>query len=130
MSFPFRCLARRHALRLRISLRSLLGLVLVIAVILAGWTHYRQANVPWQRVGGMIGWNEAQIVARLGPPARTIESDVTDPVMLAIGPPPSTGSFRTLIFDTIDGTFVARLNSDGSAFTCFRSIWVERNCYY
>jgi hypothetical protein len=108
----------------------MLGLVLVIAVILAAWTQYRQANVPWHRTGGMIGWSEAQIVARLGQATHTIESDVTDPVALAIGPPPATGSFRTLIFDTIDGKFVARLNSGGGAFTCFRSFWAERNWYY
>ena len=108
----------------------MLGLVLVIAVILTAWTQYRQANAPWHRTGGMIGWSEAQIVAGLGQATRTIESDVTDPVALAIGPPPAAGTFRTLVFDTIDGKFVARLNSAGGAFICFRSFWVERNCYY
>jgi hypothetical protein len=108
----------------------MLGLVLVIAVILAFWSHYRQARVPWNRFGGMIGWNQSQIMARLGQPTRTIESDVTDPAALAIGPAPKSSRYRTLVFDTIDGTFVARLNSDGGAYTCFRSIWVERNCYY
>jgi hypothetical protein len=130
MSFRICPQAYRNTLRLRMSVRSMLGLVIVIAVILTLWTHYRQANVPWHRVGGMIGWNEAQIVARLGQPTRTIESDVADPEARAIGPAPPTGSFRTLVFDTLDGRFVARLNSDGGAFTCFRSIWVERNCYY
>ena len=93
MSFRICRQAYRDALRLRMSVRSMLGLVLVIAVILAVWTQYRQANVPWHRTGGMIGWSEAQIVARLGQPTRTIESDVTDPVALAIGPPPPSGCF-------------------------------------
>jgi hypothetical protein len=116
--------------RFQMSVRMMLGLVLVIAVILALWSHYRQARAPWHRFGGMIGWNQAQIVARLGQPTRTIESDVTDPVALAIGPAPTARHYRTLFFDTMDGRFVARLNSDGGAYTCFRSIWVERSCYY
>ncbi len=115
---------------LRIRLSTGLGLVVVIAVILTVWTHQRRAYVPWHRYGGMIGWSQARIVAALGQPARTIEADLTDPVALSIGPPPAVGPFRTLIVQTFDGTFVARFTGAGGTFTCFRSIWVERNTYY
>ncbi len=71
---------------LRIRLSTALGLVVVVALILAVWTHTRQASVPWQRYGGMIGWSQARIVAQLGQPARMIESDLADPVALSIGP--------------------------------------------
>jgi hypothetical protein len=108
----------------------MLGVVLLIAVILAFWSQHRQARVTWHRFGGMIGWDQTQIVARLGEPTRSINADVADPVAKAIGPAPSARHYRTLIFDTIDGRFVARLNSDGGPFTCFRSYWVERNWYY
>jgi hypothetical protein len=130
MAFLIRRQARAGGHRLRISVRTMLGLVVVIGVILAFWSHYRQARVPWHRVGGMIGWSQARIEGTLGQPARTIESDINDPVARAIGPAPPARHYRTLIFDTFDGRFVARLNSDGGAYTCFRSIWVDRNRYY
>jgi hypothetical protein len=130
MFFPIRRQAKASKHRLRISVRTMLALVLIIGVILAFWSHYRQASVPWHRASGMIGWTQARIVATLGQPARTIESDVNDPMARAIGPAPPSRFYRTLIFDTFDGRFVARLNSDGGAYTCFRSIWVDRNTYY
>ncbi len=115
---------------LRIRLSTGLGFVVVVALILTVWTHQRRAYVPWHRYDGMIGWSQARIVAQLGQPARMIEADLADPVALSIGPAPPGGSFRTLIFQTFDGTFVARFTGAGGKYTCFRSIWVERNTYY
>jgi hypothetical protein len=119
---------RRRWLRIRLS--TVIGLVVVIALMMAVWTHERQAYVPWHRNGGMIGWTDARIVAQLGRPARAFDEDVADPVGHHVRPSPPTGPFRTLIFQTIDGQFVAWFSGADGSYKCFRSTWIERNTYY
>jgi len=104
--------------------------LVVVALIMAVWAHERHASVPWESNGGMIGWSEATIVARLGQPLRTLEEDVADPIGHSVRPSPSTGPFHTLIFQTFDGQFVAWFSGAGGTYTCFRSTWVERGTYY
>ena len=70
------------------------------------------------------------MIARIGQPARIFEEDLPDETAHQIRPTPPALSFRTLIFDTFDGRFVAWYSSDGGPFTCFRSTWVNRNTYY
>jgi hypothetical protein len=119
---------RRRWLRIRLS--TFIGLVVVIAVIMAVWADQRQGNVPWNRNGGMIGWTDARIIAQLGQPARTFDEDVADPVGHHIRPSPPAGPFRTLIFQTVDGQFVAWFCGADGTYKCFRSTWIERNTYY
>ncbi len=83
---------------LRFRLSTALGLVVVAAVILAVSAHRRYESVPWQSNGGMIGWSQASMVARLGPPAQTFEQDMPDPEAHSIRVSPPTGPFRTLVF--------------------------------
>ena len=116
--------------RLRIRLSTVIGLVVVIALIMAVWTHERQAYVPWNRNGGMIGWTEARVISQLGKPARTFDEDVADPTGHYVRPSPPAGPFRTLIFQTVDGQFVAWFSGSDGTYTCFRSTWIERNTYY
>jgi hypothetical protein len=115
---------------MRFRLRALLGLIVVVAVMLAVWARNREAYVPWNRHGGMISWTEAAMVARLGEPTRTFEVDLPHPTAHAIRPSPPDGPFRTLIFQTFDGTFVAWFTVEKGAYTCFRSTWIERGVYY
>ena len=107
-----------------------MGLVGATAVLCAWWARHREANVPWQRVGGMIGWTEPQMIARIGQPAHIFEEELPDETAHSIRPTPPARFFRTLIFDTFDGRFVAWYSSDGGPYTCFRSTWVDRNYYY
>jgi hypothetical protein len=120
-----------HQLRpLRVRLSTALCLIVVAALIMAYWASVRQASVPWHRNGGMIGWTEASMVAQLGEPARTIEADVADDNGHQIRPSPPQGPFRTLVFQTFDGTFVAWFTAADGTYTCFRSTWVEKSTYY
>jgi hypothetical protein len=130
MSLPVRPQLYWCARPLRISLRMGLGLVAVIAVILGFWKEHRQANVLWHRTGGMIGWSQTRIVAGLGQPRWSVERKAPDPGGQDIWHPSGPRSFRTLFFETNDGNFVAWLSSEGGAYTCFRSTWVEKGCYY
>jgi len=119
---------RRRWLRIRLS--TVIGLVVVAALIMAGWAHKRQESVPWNSNGGMIGWTEARMVAQLGQPARTFDEDVADPEGHHVRPSPPAGPFRTLIFETFDGQFVAWFSGADGSYVCFRSAWIERNTYY
>ena len=115
---------------LRLRLSTVLCVVVVAALVMAYWAHQRQNNVPWNRQGGMIGWTQASIVARLGEPARTFETDIADTNGHQIRPSPPDGPFRTLVFQTFDGTFVAWFTGADGTYTCFRSTWVEKSTYY
>ncbi len=53
-----------------------------------------------------------------------------DPEAHSIRVSPPAGPFRTLVFRTIDGHFVAWFSAEGGTYTCFRSKWVERGNYY
>jgi hypothetical protein len=124
---------RGHVLRLRpfrLRLSTALCLIVVAALVMAYWAHARQASVPWHRHGGMIGWTQASMIARLGEPARTFEEDLPDSNGHQIRRSPPKGRFRTLVFQSFDGTFVAWFNSTGGTYTCFRSTWVEKGNYY
>jgi hypothetical protein len=125
---PLRPVLRPRWLRFHLS--TVLGLVVVVALILAVWIHERQQYVPWHRAGGMIGWSQARMVAQLGQPAHTFEKDVAHAEAHSIRPSPPTGPFRTLVFRTVDGQFVAWFSGAGGTYTCFRSTWVEKNTYY
>jgi hypothetical protein len=114
----------------RFRLSTALCLIVVAALVMAYWASVRQASVPWHRNGGMIGWTQASMVAQLGEPARTFEEDLADTNGHAIRRSPPTGPFRTLVFQTFDGTFVAWFSAEGGTFTCFRSTWVEKGNYY
>ncbi len=58
-----------HRLPRRMRLSVAIGLVAVTAVVCSWWARHRDANVPWHRVGGMIGWTQPQMIARIGQPA-------------------------------------------------------------
>ena len=115
---------------LRFRLSTALCLIAVAALIMAYWANVRQKSVPWHQNGGMIGWTEASMVAKLGLPVQTIEADVEDTEGHHIRPSPPSGTIRTLVFRTFDGTFVAWFNTVGGTSTCFRSTWVEKGNYY
>ena len=124
-----RALVRRlRPFRFRLS--TALCLVVVAALIMAYWAHERQRSVPWHKNGGMIGWTQASMVARLGEPAQSFEDDLADPNGHEIRRSPPTGPFRTLVFRTFDGTFVAWFAAAEGKYTCFRSTWVEKGNYY
>ncbi len=55
--------------RMRLSVA--MGLVVVTAVLCAWSVRHRDANVPWHRFGGMIGWTQSQMIARIGQPAQS-----------------------------------------------------------
>jgi hypothetical protein len=113
---------------MRIRLRTLLGFVLGIALALAFCTSY-VVIPPWERAGGMIGWSQAAIESRLGPPAQVFEYDVPDPHAQSIRPRPP-GTYRTLVFSRFDGRFVAWLKAEETGYVCFGSSWVEKGTYY
>ena len=96
---------RLRSLRLRLS--TVLCLVVVAALVMAYWAHQRQNNVPWHRHGGMIGWTQASIVSWVGEPGAYVRDDVAHAERAPIRPSPPAGPFRTLVFQTFDGTFVA-----------------------
>ncbi len=114
----------------RFRLSTALCLIVVAALVMAYYAHVRQNNVPWHRNGGMIGWTQASMVARLGEPARSFEADVADANGHEIRKSPPKGPFRTLVFQTFDGTFVAWFTAADGTYTCFRSTWVEKGNYY
>ena len=115
-------------MRKRFGMKTLLGLVLVAALTLAGYARF--ARVPaWDRTGGMIGWSQASIEARLGPPALVVEGDVGDANAQKVRPKPP-GSCKTLVFRTFDGEFVVRLKAEKDQFVCFGSSWTNKGRYY
>jgi hypothetical protein len=77
----------------------------------------------------MIGWSQASIESRLGPPVRVVEGDDGDAnaVKIRLKPP---GACRPLVFRSSDGEFVARLNAEKGQFVCFGSSWTNRGLYY
>ena len=113
---------------MRIRLRTLLGFVMGIALALAFCTSY-VVIPPWERAGGMIGWSQAAIKSRLGPPSQIFECDVPDPHSQSIRPRPP-GTYRTLVFSRLDGRFVAWLKAEETGYVCFGSSWVEKGTYY
>src|SRR5438477_6794989 len=112
---------------MRIRLRTLLALVLGIALILAFYASYVHIP-PWHRAGGMIGWSQAAIESRLGPPVQVFEHDVQDSHAQKIGPRPP-GTFRTLVFSGFYGRFVVWLKAEDEDYVCFGSSWVEKGAY-
>jgi hypothetical protein len=113
---------------MRIRLKTLLGLVLAIALVLAFYASYVH-RPPWHRSGGMIGWSQAAIESRLGPPSQVFEYDVPDPHAQSIRPTPD-GTYRTLVFRSFDGRFVVWLKAEAQGYVCVRSSWVEKGTYY
>ncbi len=119
---------RRRWLRMRLA--TLLGLVVVFAVVFSFWAQRREAGVPWQNNGGMIGWSQASIVARLGQPVKTLEYEMPDAEGQQLRATPPTGPYRTLVFQTFDGHFVAWFARSAGKSLCYRSTWLERGYYY
>jgi hypothetical protein len=115
-------------MRFQFRLKTLLGLVLGIALALAFYV-WSQHVPPWERSGGMIGWSQVAIEERLGPPAKVVEGDLQDPQAQKIGPRPP-GTYRTLYFSGIDGQFIVRMKAEKQGFVCFRSLWTDKGCYY
>jgi len=115
-------------MRVRFSMKRLLGVVLAAALSLAGYAWF--ARVPaWERAGGMIGWNQASIEALLGPPSQVVEGDAGDANAQQIRPKPP-GAGRTLVFSNFDGEFVVRLTAAKEKFVCFGSSWTNKGIYY
>jgi hypothetical protein len=77
----------------------------------------------------MIGWSQAAIDSRLGPPSQVLERDVPDPHARFIRPRPP-GTYRRLIFRRFDGRFVVWLKAEEKGSVCFGSSWVEKGTYY
>jgi hypothetical protein len=115
-------------MRIRFSLKTLLGLVLGIALVLAFYVSFVQ-NPPWHRVGGMIGWSQGAIESRLGPPSQVFEYDLADPHAQKIRPR-SPGTYRTLVFSRFDGRFVVWLKEGDQGYVCYGSSWAEKGMYY
>ena len=115
-------------MRKRFGMKTLLGLVLGAALILASYAWYVRAP-SWDKAGGMIGWSQAAIESRLGAPVQLAEGDLGDQHARRIRPMPP-GRCRTLVFRDFDGEFVARLKAGGDGFVCFGSSWVEKGRYY
>jgi hypothetical protein len=113
---------------MRIRLGTLLGLVLGIALVLGFYVSYVHLP-PWHRAGGMIGWSQAAIESRLGPPTQVLEREVPDPHAQSIRPRPP-GTYRTLVFSRFDGRFVVWLKAEAQGYVCFGSSWVEKGAYY
>ena len=113
---------------MRIRLMTLLVLVLGIALVLGFYVSYVHLS-PWHRAGGMIGWSQAAIESRLGPPAQVFEYDVPDPHAQSIRPT-ADGTYRTLVFSGFDGRFVVWLKAEAQGYVGVRSSWVEKGTYY
>ena len=113
---------------MRIRLRSLLGIVLAVALALAAYASYVHVP-PWHPSGGMIGWSQKAIESRLGAPYQVFEHDIRTPDEQSAGPSPP-GTYRTLVFNCDDGHFVVRLKAAAKGYVCFRSSWVEAGTYY
>jgi hypothetical protein len=104
-------------------------MIFACALIFAVWAEFRASHVPWEANGGMIGWSQSAIEARLGLPAESVEVEIPDTEGRTIRPAPP-GPYRTLIFRTFDGHFVAWFHQSNGAYVCFRSHWAEKNLYY
>jgi hypothetical protein len=77
----------------------------------------------------MIGWSQAAIESRLGPPSQAFEYDLADPLARSIRPRPA-GTYRTLVFSGFDGRFVVWLKAEAKGYVCFGSSWIEKGAYY
>jgi hypothetical protein len=77
----------------------------------------------------MIGWSQAAIESRLGPPSQVFEYDIPDPPAHPVGPTPDE-TYRTLVFRSFDGRFVVWLKAEAQGYVCVRSSWVEKGTYY
>ena len=115
-------------MRYQFRLKTLLGLVLGVALILDSYVWYTH-TAPWEGSGGMIGWSQTTIESRLCSPAKVVEGDVQDPHAQKIRPRPP-GTYRTLFFSGIDGQFVVWLKAEKQGFVCFGSSWTDKGCYY
>lgn len=115
-------------MRIRFGLKTLLGLILGIALVLGFYVRFVQ-NPPWNRAGGMIGWSQAAIEAQLGAPSQVFECDLPDPHAQKIRPR-SPGTYRTLVFNHLDGHFVVWLKEESQGFVCCGSSWSEKRLYY
>lgn len=115
-------------MRVRFGLKTMLGIVLAIALFIGFYVTFLQ-NPPWHRAGGMIGWSQTAIEARLGPPSQVFEYDIPTPPD-QFGPPRPAGTYRTAVFTSFNGRFVVRLKAEARGYVCFRSSWVEKGCYY
>jgi hypothetical protein len=115
-------------MRIRFRLKTLLGLVLGIALVLGFYVTFVQ-NPPWNRVGGMIGWSQAAIESRLGAPSQVFEYDLPDPHAQNIRPR-TPGTYRTLVFSRFDGRFIVWLKEGDQGYVCYGSSWSEKGTYY
>lgn len=115
-------------MRYQFRLKTLLGAILGVALILAAYLWYTH-TVPWESSGGMIGWSQTAIENRLGPAARVVEGDAPDPHAQKARPRPP-GTYRTLFFNGIDGQFIVWLKLESEGFVCFGSAWTDKGCYY
>jgi hypothetical protein len=115
-------------MRYQFRLKTLLGLVVGVALILAAYVWHTH-TAPWEASGGMIGWSQAAIEDRLGPPARAVEGDVPDPHAQKIRPR-HPGSYRTVFFCGSDGQFIVWLNEGSDGFVYFGSSWTDKGCFY
>jgi hypothetical protein len=104
--------------------------ILVVSVVLSAYVRHRSATVAWHRQGGMIEWSQQAIEAELGPPTRVVDGDVADENARQIRRRPA-GAIRSLVYQTLDGQFVARLKlEDDGRYSCFGSWWLEKGIYY
>jgi hypothetical protein len=113
-------------MRFQFRVKTLLGLVLGVALILASYVWYTHVP-PWEASGGMIGWSQAAIESRLGAPAKVVEGDARDSNAQEIRPRlPRT--YRPLFFSGIDGEFVVLLKEEADGYVCFGSSWTDKGC--
>lgn len=113
---------------MKLRLSALIALVFAIALGLAFYTTFLRA-VPWDQAGGMIGWTQAAMESRLGPPDQVIERDVVDAHSQKIRPR-TPGTYRTLLFDSMHGRFIAWMKQEKDRYVCVSSSWVDKGLYY
>ena len=68
------------------------------------------------------------VVAEDGAPAKVMEYDAPDPHAQKIRPRPP-GTYRTLVFNRWDGTFVVWLKAESKGYACFGSSWAGQGPY-
>lgn len=95
-----------------------------------GLKRFLDSHAVWEQFGGMNGWSQAAIEARLGPPQEVIEGDLPDEdeQKIRVRTP---GIYRTCTYKNLSGHLIVwyRQTKPGG-YDNFGSKWVEKNRYY
>ena len=114
----------------RFGLKALLGSIVLCALGLGALKWHQSSHAVWDQFGGMTGWNQGAIEARLGPPRESIEGDLPDQRAgkIRIRTP---GVYRTCTYQGVAGQFIVWYRQvKPGGFDCIGSKWVEKDRYY